>query len=209
MTIRAANVTLEEKSPFIPYAAIETAPESMKGLLERYTKRMGFLPNALKFYLHRPEIAQALWSLNDAVMRDASSTLDQKLKRKLAAYASKINGCKYCTTHHCELLKSPGGYGAEGWDIPDEELQALLDEAPIAETDVEQVCFDFVYAASYEPTNLPDELYERLVSNLSSPQIVELASLVGFWKMYNTIHDALRIPIEKHLLQRSNTVGIP
>jgi hypothetical protein len=22
---------------------------------------------------------------------------------------------------------------------------------------------------------------------------------VGFWKMYNTIHDALRVPLEEHL----------
>ena len=203
-----AHAALTEKQPFIAYAPPESAPEAMRGLLDRYAKRMGFLPNALKFYLHRPEIADVLWKLNDAVMRDPSSTLDQGLKRKLGAFASKVNGCKYCTTHHCEILKSPGGFGAEGWDIPDGELGALLDGNPQASTPFEQVCFDFVSAASFEPTDMPDDIYGRLSALLTPSQIVELASLVGFWKMYNTIHDSLRIPIEQHLLARSETVGI-
>jgi uncharacterized peroxidase-related enzyme len=208
MSVIETPVTLTEKQPFIPYAPPESAPESMRGLLDRYAKRMGFLPNALKFYLHRPEIADVLWKLNDAVMRDASSTLDQGLKRRLAAFASKVNGCKYCTTHHCEILKSPGGFGAEGWDIGDGELGDLLDGNPKASNPFEQACFDFVSAASYEPTDMPDEIFDRLAAHLTPPQIVELASLVGFWKMYNTIHDSLRIPIEQHLLARSLTVGI-
>lgn len=198
----------KEKEPFIPYAPIEKAPEQMRELVDRYSKRMGFLPNALRFYLHRPEIAQALWTLNDAIMRDSTSTLPQGLKRKLAALASKLNGCKYCTTHHCEILKSPGGFAAEGWDISDDELGALLDGNLSASSDFEQVCVDFVTAASYEPTDMPDAIYGRMKEHLTSAQIVELASLVGFWKMYNTIHDSLRIPIEQHLLERSETVGI-
>ena len=167
------------------------------------------MPNALKLYLHRTEIAAPLWMLNDAVMRHPFSTLDQGLKRKLAAVASKINGCKYCTTHHCEILKSPGGFGAEGWDISDHELASLLDGEPQSNGEFEKACFDFVIAASEEPTNVPSDVHARLTSHLTPAQIVELAALVGFWKMYNTIHDSLRIPIEQHLLERSDTVGIP
>lgn len=199
----------KEKAPFIPYAEVEKAPPALKELLDRYVKRMGFLPNALRFYLHRPEIATVLWQLNDAIMRDPSSTLDQSLKRKLGALASKTNGCKYCTTHHCEVLRSPGGFGAEGWDISDDELGSLLDGHPEAKNELESACFEFVIAASHEPTDMPDEIFSRLKDQLSPEQIVELASLVGFWKMYNTIHDALRIPIEQNLLARSATVGIP
>jgi alkylhydroperoxidase family enzyme len=142
-------------------------------------------------------------------MRDPSSTLDQQLKRKLGAFASKINGCKYCTTHHCEILKSPGGFAAEGWDISDMELNALLEGSLAPDSEFEQACFDFVSSASFEPTDMPDEIFDRMKRLLSPAQIVELASLVGFWKMYNTIHDSLRIPIEQHLLARSETVGIP
>ena len=105
-----------EQEPFIPY--VEECPEDLRTLLGPYVARMGFLPNALKLYMHRPEIAAGLWKLNGNVMRDPSSTLDQGLKRRLGAVASKVNGCTYCTTHHCTILKTPAGVGTEGWVSP-------------------------------------------------------------------------------------------
>ena len=50
-----------------------------------------------------------------------------------------------------------------------------------------------------DPANVPDEIHQRLKQHLNPPQIVELACVVGFWKLYNTIHDSLNIPVEAHL----------
>ena len=69
-----------EQQPFIPYLEEKDYPASLKSVLDPYMKRMGFLPNALKLYMHRPEIADTLWKLNNNIMRDPSSTLDQGLK---------------------------------------------------------------------------------------------------------------------------------
>ena len=104
-----------EKEPFIPYVEEKDYPASLQPILDPYARRMGFVPNALKLYMHRPEIAGTLWTLNSNIMRDPSSTLDQNLKRRLAAVASKINGCTYCTAHHCSMLRRAGVAGAEGW----------------------------------------------------------------------------------------------
>ena len=208
MTTETAAPKAIEKDPVIPYADPANVPAALQEMLAKYQTRMGFLPNALRLYLHRPEIATPLWLLNDAVMRDDTSTLDIGLKRRLGALASKLNGCKYCTTHHCEVLKSPGGFSAEGWDIPDDELGALLDGEPVATSDFEQACFDFVAAATLEPTDVPEDVLTKLTRHLTPEQVVEVASVVGFWKMYNTIHDCLSIPIEQALLARSETVGI-
>ena len=82
-----------EAEPFIPYVAEEDYPESLQPYLEPYVQPMGLLPNALKLYMHRPEIAETLWQLNANIMRAPSSTLDQFLKRRLAALASEINKC--------------------------------------------------------------------------------------------------------------------
>ena len=192
-----------EDQPFIPYVEEKDYPERLKPLLDAYTARMGFLPNVLKLYMHRPEIAETLWKLNSNIMRDPSSTLDQGLKRRLGAVASRINGCAYCTSHHCTILKSPAGLAAEGWGMSHEELLELMrgDDEPANE--MERVCFDFVRAASTEPSLVPEEVYERLRALLTPPQIVELACVVGFWKMYNTIHDSLCVPIEEHLQQNA------
>ena len=105
---------LVEAEPFIPYMKEENFSPLLEPVLAPYKKRMGFLPNALKFYAHRPEIAATLWALNSNVMRDPSSTLDQFLKRKLAVVCCAINGCAYCTAHSCTMLKAPRGAGSEG-----------------------------------------------------------------------------------------------
>ena len=83
---------LVETEPFIPYVKEEDFASNLQPVIEPYKKRMGFLPNALKLYAYRPEIAETLWQLNSKVMRDPSSTLDQFLKRKLAAVACATNG---------------------------------------------------------------------------------------------------------------------
>ena len=106
---------LFEAEPFIPYVREEDFDPRLKPVVEPYKKRMGFLPNALKLYAYRPEIAETLWKLNSNVMRDPSSTLDQFLKRKLAAVACATNGCAYCTAHSCAMLKKPKEAGFEGW----------------------------------------------------------------------------------------------
>ena len=197
-----------EREPFIPYVKESAYPDELKPIFEPYMKRMGFLPNALKLYMHRPEISAPLWTLNSKIMRDKTSTLDQNLKRRLAAVICKVNGCTYCTAHSCAMLTKPVGIGPEGWGMDDNEVIAMLRPEGLAHNEMEQVCFDFAAAASHSPQTVPDEIYDRLVTHLTPPQVMELACVVGFWKMYNTIHDALRIPIEGHLVEESAYIDV-
>src|SRR5881296_3787848 len=114
------------EEPFIPYVPDEKVVERLRTVVEPYMKRMGFLPNALKLYAYRPEIAETLWRLNSNIMRDPTSTLDQFLKRRLAAVACSINGCAYCTAHSCSMLKKPKEAGFEGWGVSEQELQEMI-----------------------------------------------------------------------------------
>ena len=100
-------------------------------------------------------------------MRDPSSTLDVGLKRRLGAVASKINGCTYCTTHHCTILKRPGDALSEGWNLEDGELRALLAGDLEPKDDLEAACFDYVRAASADPGNVPRDLLDRLHGRVS------------------------------------------
>lgn len=197
-----------EAEPFIPYVPEDRYPAELKAKLDPYVTRMGFVPNALKLYMHRPEIASTLWTLNDSVMRDPSSHLDRFLKRRLGAVASKINGCTYCTSHHCGILRNDSESDAEGWGLSDGDLRSLLTTDLEPKDERERVCFDFVRAASEDPRSVPDEIYERLTKHLTPPQIVELACVVGFWKLYNTVHDSLRVPLEARLLDVSGYVDL-
>lgn len=197
-----------EAEPFIPYVAEQDFDARLRPRLEAYKKRMGFLPNALRLYAHRPEIAEALWDLNDRVMRDPSSTLDRFLKRRLGAVASKVNGCTYCTTHHCTILKEGANSLSEGWGLDDGEVRQLLTGDFEPKDELEAVCFEYVRASSADPTAVPQELLDRLNKHLTPPQIVELACLIGFWKLYNTVHDCLKVPVEADLLSQTGYVRL-
>jgi uncharacterized peroxidase-related enzyme len=193
------------EEPFIPYVPDEQVIERLRTVVEPYMKRMGFLPNALKLYAYRPEIAETLFRLNSNIMRDPSSTLDQLLKRKLAAVACKTNGCAYCTAHSCNMLMRPKG-PAEGWGLSQDDLLKILDDDYRPENEMERACFDYVRAASSAPEAVPQAILDNLKKHLTPPQIVELACVVGFWKFYNTVHDSLHIPVEAHLLEDTRYV---
>jgi alkylhydroperoxidase family enzyme len=199
---------LVEAKPFIPYMREEDFAPNLQPTVAPYKKRMGFLPNALKLYAYRPEIAETLWKLNSNIMRDPSSKLDQFLKRKLAVVACAINGCAYCTAHSCSMLKKPRDSAFEGWSLSEDELQGLITGDFEPKDEFERVCFDYVRAASEDPTSVPVEILERLKKHLSPPQIIELACVVGFWKFYNTVHDSLHIPVENQLLQDTGYVDL-
>src|ERR1700756_3719530 len=199
---------LVEAEPFIAYVKDEDFDARLRPVAEPYKKRMGFLPNALKLYAYRPEIAETLWKLNSNIMRDPSSTLDQLLKRKLAAVACATNGCAYCTAHSCSMLKKPKGVELEGWGLSEEELQDSITGAYQPKNEMERACFDYVRSASEDPTSVPDEILKRLKQHLTPPQIVELACVVGFWKFYNTVHDSLHIPVESSLLGDTGYVNL-
>lgn len=201
------KVTIEA-DPFIPYVKEEDYPDALRPVLEPYMERMGFLPNALKLHMHRPEIAGTLWKLNSLIMRDPSSTLPRQLKRKMSAVASATNGCAYCTAHCCGMLKAPVGIDAEGWGMSEDELQGLIRGSVAAADDREQACIDYVRAASADPSNVPVEILDALKAHLTPPQIVELACVVGFWKFYNTVHDSLHIPIEEQVLRDTGYVDL-
>ena len=140
-----------EDQPFVPYVKEEDYPEELMSVLGPYKERMGFVPNALKLYMHRPEIAGTLWALNSNIMRDKSSTLDQNLKRRLSAVCSVINGCTYCSAHCCYMLKNDVNAKSEGWGMPEADLQALVKGDLEPNDDFEAACFDYARAASADP----------------------------------------------------------
>jgi uncharacterized peroxidase-related enzyme len=197
----------QTSEPFIPYVPDEKVVERLRAVVEPYMKRMGFLPNALKLYAYRPEIAETLFRLNSNIMRDPSSTLDQFLKRKLSALASKTNGCAYCTAHCCNMLMRDKT-SSEGWGLSQDELLQILDDDYQPANPMERACFDYVRAASTDPANVPNAVLENLKKHLKPEQIVELACVVGFWKFYNTVHDSLHIPVEEHLLNDTRYVDV-
>ena len=194
------NTAIRESDPIIPYADVANIPEAIRAPLDAYVKRMGFFPNALKLYLHRPEILECLIRLNNVTMRDESSHLDQELKRKVSIVCSALNQSAYCVAHNAAILRKGADGGGEGWNYTDEDVARILDPDHEDVDQVEAACMDYARAASTDASEVPQEIVSRLSEMLTPPQVVELACVVGFWKMYNTIHESLYIPLEDALI---------
>ncbi len=189
--------TTNDQQAFIDYAPVgenlEHVPITVRPQLFYYVARMGFLPNTLKLYLHTPWIAEHIFKLNNAVMRDERNSLSEHLKYRLALLASRDNECPYCTAHNVLTLK-------RRWEHGDEELEHILNlDEPADER--EAVAMEFVHQASLDPAGVTDELRAKLANHFSNQEVMEIVLIVGFWKMYNTMHLAMAAPIEDPALE--------
>ena len=177
---------------FIPYPDIgqnlEHVPIHVRPDALYYLQRMAFFPNAIKMYLHVPWIAEHLFRLNNAIMRDERNGLSEHFKYRLALVASYENECPYCVSHHACTLKRRWGYG-------DENLAKVIEEEPPAD-EREAVAMEFVRQASRNDAAVTDELRANLAKHFTPQEVMEIVLVAGFWKMYNMMHVAMAVPIE-------------
>lgn len=194
-----------EREPMIPYCGMENLPQRLERQLTAYEKRMGFMPNALKLYMHRPHILSQAIQMNDAVMRHPDSRLTEEFKYRLSFVISRGHRCRYCCAHHAMTLK-------ERWGLDDRQLEDILNlENPSDER--ERVAWEYGYAGSRGliDHDAGDEMRATLAQHFSPEEVMELAATLGFWAFYNRIHSSLAVPIEDHLLEEAHwvDVGLP
>lgn len=189
-----------EREPFFPYADTTDLPREVAAQLNAYEARMGFLPNALKLYAHRPHILRQIIRLNNTVMRHESNDLSEEFKYRLSFIISRNHGCRYCSAHHANTMKTKFGYD-------NEELTDIL-RLNNPRDDRERAAWAFVDAASQGPEHTTDELRSDLTRHFTPEEIVEIATTLGFWAFYNRIHSNLNVPIEEHLLPESGWVDV-
>lgn len=182
-----------ESEAFIPYPQLGEdlgeVPIHVRPELHYYVARMGFLPNTLKLYLHLPWVAEPLFRLNNAIMRDERNGLSEELMYRLAAIASRDNECEYCTAHHATTLQRRWGYD-------EDEVRSML-ELDDPGDERERVASEFVHRASLDPTGVTDELRSRLAELFTPDEVMQIVLVLGFWKMYNTMHSAMAAPLEE------------
>jgi AhpD family alkylhydroperoxidase len=191
-----------EAQPCVPYASDEDAPEPLQRMLQGYAKRMGFLPNALKLYLHTPHILSQAIGMNNAVMRHKDNVIAEDFKYRMSFIISRGHGCRYCCAHHAMTLK-------KRWGLDDQRLEEILNlESP--EDEREALAWEYGYLASRGSIDHDegDEIRDRLAELFSPVEVMELAATVGFWAFYNRIHSSLAIPIEDHLLDEAHWVEV-
>jgi AhpD family alkylhydroperoxidase len=181
-----------ERPAFIPYPDLgernANVPIYVRPHLDYYVARMGFLPTTIHLYCHVPWIAEYLFNLNNAIMRDERSTLSEHFKYKLAIIASRDNECEYCTAHHAVTLQRRWGYDER------QVADVLKMTEPVDEK--EAAAFAFVHQTSLDPAGVTDAMRARLAAAFTPEEVMTIVLVAGFWKMYNTMHTAMAAPLE-------------
>lgn len=190
--------------PYIPFPDLgddlKRVPVYVRPDAEFYAKRMGFLPDTIRLYLHVPWVAEAMFGMNNAVMRDERNAFSEEFKYRLSMIASRDNDCAYCTSHHVGVFKEKFGYD-------EQKIECLLRMDQPADAR-EALAQEFVHQASLDARGLSDELRARMAKTFSPQEYMEIVLLVGFWKMYNTMHNAMGIESEPPIVAFKKFVEI-
>lgn len=193
------------RPPFLPYpklgANLDGVPIHVRPDAQYYEKRMGFLPDTIKLYLHVPWAAEYLFRLNNAIMRDERNALGEEEKYELALIASRDNDCSYCTSHHVGTLKKRFG-------LDEARIESVLRLEAAADGRA-ALAREFVHQASVDAAGVTDELRSRMARAFSPQEYMEIVLVVGFWKMYNTMHTAMGIESEPPVIAYKKFVEVP
>jgi alkylhydroperoxidase family enzyme len=182
--------------PAIPFVDPESLDPETRALHDRIEAAIGYVPNSMLTYLHRPPIAAAFLGLSSAIYGVDDDSLPMPVQSKLGVICSAINGCAYCTSHQCNALQNPAARAGAQAGLSDSEVERLISGEEKGSAPVEQACFAYARAASYDPNSVSPQMLADLRAQLTPAQIVQLAAIVGMWKLFNTIHDSLHLPIE-------------
>lgn len=191
------TATQDRSTPAIPFVEVAALDPETRALYERIEQSVGYVPNSMKTYLHRPRVAAALMGLSSAIYGEEEGGLPMRVQLRLGLICSAINGCAYCTSHQCSAAQNLAGPGGDAAGLSDDEVRALISGEEQGGDAVERVCFAYARAASFDANSVPQELLAEMREQLTAGQIVQLSAIVGMWKLFNTIHDSLHLPIEE------------
>jgi alkylhydroperoxidase family enzyme len=192
---------LTHDAPVIAFVDAGQLDPEVLALYTRINASVGFVPNSMKTYLHRPKVAAALLDMSLAIYGEDDDSLPMPIQAKLGLVCSSVNGCAYCTTHQCSLLQTPTPHriGGLSLGLSDDQVSALISGADEGGDARERACFAYARTASRDANAVSDEILSALRAHLTPGQIIQLAAIVGMWKLFNTVHDSLHLPIEAQM----------
>lgn len=159
-----------------------------QALAHFYQETLGFTPNSLFTMWHRPRIAEAFRSLNEAVMEN-KGRVTSSLKRLLAYLSSKTAGCRYCEAHAIRAAKR---YGSE-----EDKLNHIWEyQTYPAFSAAERAVFDFAIAASSIPNGVDQDVKANLKKYWDDGEIVEILGVIALFGYLNRWNDSMGTNLE-------------
>lgn len=167
------------------------AKGKVKELYDKILTREPHVPGLLKIFSLKADLLELMVRLYDILM-GSKSMLSIELKDFIALAVSIVNSCDYCYESYVYALKQLGR--------TEEEIDHIIKN--FAESDLDKktiMAINFVRKATEDATSVTDEDIERLKKvGFGDEEILEIATLMGYFNMINRIVDALGVTPEEY-----------
>ncbi len=151
--------------------------------------RFEMLLNIFKVFGHTPELGTVFTDLIMAILKDGE--IDWVTKELIILKATHRNDCQYCVVQHETLSKRLGISEEKIADIGGDRYK----DSPHF-TEAEKALMDLTVQIGIDANHVPSELWERLHTNFSEPQIVEAVFTITVYIAVSKFGDALGVSLE-------------
>ena len=173
----------------VSYVEPPQADERTKGFYNAAEERFEMLLNIFKVFGHAPELGEAFTQSVMAMLKDGE--LDWLTKELIILKATHRNACQYCVVQHETLSKRLGISEEKIADIGGDRYK----DSPHF-TDAEKTLMDFTVQIGVDANHLSAELWDRLHTHFTEPQIVEAAYVITQYIAISKFGDALGVELE-------------
>ncbi len=164
----------------------ENAKGKVKELYAKILSKEPHVPGVIKIFSSGADLLELMIGMYDTLM-GSKSILPIELKNLIALAVSVVNSCDYCYESYAYALKQLGR--------TEKEIDSIIKN--FAESDLDKktiMAINFVRKATENANTVTDEDIDRLRNaGFKDEEILEIATLMGYFNMINRIVDALGV----------------
>ena len=176
---------------WIPWVDEDEATGELAEVYERARQRFTFVPDAVKIFSIRPEVAEAQDRLRAVVLGDASS-LGARRADLIGTAVSGMNHCEYCGSAHSGLL-------VQRQDLDEDEAVRIYRnwrEVELAPADAAML--RFAEKLTFTPASVEQADVDELRSHgFSDVNVFDIVLLTAYRNFMNRVNDGLGVGTER------------
>ena len=186
------------------------APEHASGRLQKIYQRVqapdGQVDNVLQVHSLRPHTLEGHMAIYKAVLHHSGNRLPEWYLEAIGVLVSRLNGCKYCATHHAEGLIRLLKAASLDFDAYIKALGGIRPGEPFTareQTGLAYVC---------KLTQMPGQIETRDIDDLRSTgfddgEILEINQVAAYFAYANRTVSGLGVNTDGEVLGHSPVTG--
>jgi len=177
--------------PWIPWVEEDEATGELAGVYERARERFSFVPDAVKIFSIRPEVAVAQDRLRGVVL-GAASSLGARRADLIGTAVSGMNHCEYCGSAHSGLLVQRNDLDQ------DEAVGVYRNWREVDLPAADAAMLRFAEKLTFTPAMVTEQDISDLRSHgFSDVNVFDIVLLAAYRNFMNRVNDGLGVGTER------------